>query len=95
MKILNFFKHHWILSTVLVLIILIRIALPPLALKVINEGLESQSPIYQAHISDLDLSFLRMAYRFEGVDIMQKSTKRVFLKAQAIDVSVAWRDLFK
>lgn len=70
-----------------------RVAAPPILLNQLNKKLANFSPIYKIHIGDLDLSLMRMAYRLERATISFRSNDHVFLKANAIDVGIAWSEL--
>jgi len=77
------------------ILVVIRILAPAIILKKLNAHLAGFSPVYFIHIADLDLSLIRGAYRFEGVTAQLKEKKTDFLSVEKIDVSVAWRELFR
>lgn len=83
-------KWFWI---VLSLLIVIRMASPFFILQKLNKFLGDFSPEYAVHIDDLDLQIFRGAYRFTGVTAFLKHKNQIFLKAELIDVSLAWREL--
>lgn len=82
------------IGIVLVVLVGIRILLPEIIKKQLNDFLADFSEVYVFHVADVDLSILRGAYRFEGVDGRLKKLDREFFKAEHIDVSVSWRDIF-
>lgn len=83
------------LGVILVLLIGIRMLLPELIKKQLNTFLAEFSEVYSFHVSDVDLSILRGAYRLEGVDGRLKKVNQEFFKAEYIDISMSWRDLFR
>ena len=93
----SIFKSLWgrILIGIVVLLIAVRIALPIVVLKKLNDYLSGFSPVYSIHINDLRVSLLRMAYSFEDATAIYKKDKSQFFKVESIDVSIAWRELFK
>ena len=85
-------KYVWL---VIALLVVLRIALPVVALRQVNKYLENFSTTYHFHIADLDISLLRGAYRFEGFTGKISSRSEPFLNTEYVDISVAWRDLFR
>lgn len=67
--------------------------MPSLVLHGLNSYLADFSPVYYATVGDLDLAFYRSAYRFEDFELSLKSNGRRIFYAEAIDVSLAWREL--
>lgn len=84
-----------IVFIVVAVLVVIRIALPIVALKEINKYLADFSPAYKFHINDLDISILRGAYRFEGFKGTIPTRPEPFINAETVDISIAWRDLFR
>ncbi len=91
-------KRWRIVLSIVVLLVLIRIALPYVLLHVANERLANM-PGYNGRIEDLNLALLRGAYSIEHfhLDIQDSVTQELtpFLKAGLIDLSVEWRALFE
>lgn len=83
------------LLAVLAILLLARMILPAVLKKNINDFLANHSKVYTARIGDLDLSFLRMAYRFENAEVQLRNEKNPFFRVDGIDVSLAWRELFR
>lgn len=96
---MKFFKFpKWILITVALLII-IRALLPIAGKYAVNWYLGEKIRPYTGHIEDFDLSLYRGAYQFEGfvIEKYREDNKKLdpLIKAQNINVSLAWRALFK
>jgi Domain of Unknown Function (DUF748) len=88
-------KKVWIPLAVLGALIGIRIILPYILLPRVNAYLKEFSPTYEFHVADLDLSVIRGAYRFEGIEGKLKRDGRKFTRANSVEVSMAWRELIK
>ncbi len=94
-------KHRKALRAVAVVVgvlLLIRLILPYVLLRVVNDRL-AKVPGYYGHIADLDLALIRGAYSLEGFYLDQVdslTTERTpFLAAANIDLSVEWKALLK
>lgn len=88
-------KYKWLIDAVLVLFI-VRAALPPIALNRLNHSLENKMKNYLGHIEDLDLSLYRGAYQLRGFKIKKRNSKEeplLFIKE--LDLSLAWRALLQ
>ncbi|KHD89614.1 MAG: hypothetical protein OM95_02495 [Bdellovibrio sp. ArHS] len=81
------------LIILLFLLVAFRIALPYLILYPLNIFLGDFSKVFLIRADDLSLSFLRGAYRLEGIEAKVKDPSFRFLKVEYVDVSLAWRDL--
>jgi hypothetical protein len=94
---MKFVKRHPItlfcLTAVLAILIAAHLLAPVFILRKLNAHLAEFSPVYSAHIQSLQLNFLRMAYKFRGLEARLKSDHRRFLKIDEVDVSIAWREL--
>jgi hypothetical protein len=88
-------KKYLIPTLILVVFIVIRLALPSFLLKKANESLAGISPQYAIHIGDLSLSILRGAYTFIDISGQLTEKNKKFLTIKEIDVSIAWREVFK
>lgn len=90
-------KKKIIIPIVLVLLLFVglRTALEPILLKKANEVGKTASPIYQAHIDDIDLALWRGVVVAEGISVKLKSNNREFVTIEDVDVSIAWRELFR
>lgn len=81
---------------VILVLVAVRLAAPPIILNNLNAFLGNFSPVYHGHIEDLDLAIWRGAYRLEGIRIgLKDGTDRPFATAEAVDVSLAWRELLR
>jgi len=90
-------RKRRVLLWIVVILILVRIALPYVLLHVANDRL-AKIPGYHGHIEDLDLAIYRGAYRLDEfylnkVDSIAHDTTP-FIGAGVIDLSVEWRALF-
>lgn len=76
----------------------IRIILPYILLRVVNDRL-AKLPGYYGHVEDLDLALIRGAYQLEDlyIDKLDSLTGKrdPFIGAALIDLSVEWKALFK
>jgi len=88
-------KKFYIFLTIFIVLVVGRIILPQILLKKANHYLATFSKTYELHMEDLDISIIRGAYRFEQVSGKLKLNNKPFLKAHSVDVSVAWREIFK
>jgi hypothetical protein len=89
--------RSWRLILIVAVVLLaIRIALPYTLKSLINQRLE-KIPEYDGRVEDIDLHMWRGAYQLEGVEIVKVTgdTREPFFKAEQIDFSLAWRDLFR
>ncbi len=74
----------------------LRIALPTLALHTINWALSKKLDQYEGRIEDFDLSLYRGAYQLQGLVIQKKkSDLPPLVSVKEIDLSIAWRALFR
>lgn len=84
------------LLIILGVLLAIRIILPYVLLRVVNDRL-AELPGYHGHIADLDLALIRGAYRIETLVIDQVDSvtqvRTPFVAADAIDLSVEWKAL--
>lgn len=76
----------------------IRIILPYVLLRVVNDRL-AKLPGYYGHVEDLDLALIRGAYQLEELYIDKLDSlsgeRDPFIGARLIDLSVEWKALFK
>jgi hypothetical protein len=95
-------KRRWlkILLIVLALLIVIRLILPYVLLKYINNTLAGLKE-YTGHVNDIDLAIIRGAYQVNDINITKKDTVTgkpdsiPFFTSPLIDFSVQWKALFK
>lgn len=88
-------KKWIVIAIIFFVLILIRLILPSILLKKTNRLLATFSPNYSMHIDNLRLHILRGAYSFHGITGTLKEDKKQFLEIDTIDVSLAWREIFK
>jgi len=88
-------KKWIILSAIIVVLAIIRLIIPSVILKKTNKFLATFSPNYSLHINDLRLHIFRGAYSFHGVTGKLKEDEKKFLEIDTVDVSLAWREIFK
>ena len=82
---------------VLLLLIIVRIALPFIIKNYVNKTLD-EMPGYYGHVEDIDLHLYRGAYKIENLilEIEKGDTTTVpFLEIGEIDLSVEWKALLK
>lgn len=85
----------WVWITIVTLLI-IRLFLPHAALKAVNWALANKLTTYNGHVNDLDLSLHRGAYQLQGLQIKKKNSELPpILEISQIDLSIAWRTLFR
>jgi hypothetical protein len=87
-----------ILSAVIVVLVLIRLALPFIALHYANKTLANIKGYY-GHIEDIDIALLRGAYKVDSVYLNKKDSatqiQTPFFSAQSIGVGIEWRAIFQ
>lgn len=82
-------------ALIVISLIIVRAALPSFLLKRANKFLADFSPTYALHMNDLDISIIKGAYRFQGITGKLKENDKKFLSVNVVDVSIAWREIFK
>jgi len=89
-------KRYAIPITLLVVVILARIALPYVVKSYVNNVLED-IPGYFGQVSDIDISLLRGAYIIKGLYLNKTDagTEVPFLNFEKTDISIEWKSLFK
>ncbi len=98
-KVIHYIKKSrvplWLWITFITLLV-IRLILPHAALRGVNWALATKLTTYEGHINDLDLSLYRGAYQLQGLQIKKKNSKLPpILEISQIDLSLAWRTLFR
>lgn len=85
-----------VVSVLLVLLVAARVALPYVLRQAINQRLEA-IPDYTGSVDQVGVSLWRGAYTLHGLVISKRygTVKEPFFRADAIDFSLAWRDLFR
>ena len=84
------------LPALIVLLILIRLAMPYVILKSVNKTLDDIDG-FDGEIADLDLSLFRGAFVIEGIDIVKTEgdVPTPLFKADEVDISILWGALFR
>ncbi|QYJ68480.1 DUF748 domain-containing protein [Flavobacterium litorale] len=91
------FKKLWItLGSIIVLLIIANFALEPVALHYVNKALANIEG-YKGSVKDIDIHLYRGAYRIDSLEIkkIEKDGTEPFVAADAIDISIQWKSLFK
>jgi len=87
-----------VLSSVVVLLVIIRLILPYVVLRLVNDRL-TKIKGYYGHVEDIDIALLRGAYQLDSIYINKMDTvtqkQTPFFSAGEIDLSIEWRALFK
>jgi hypothetical protein len=83
------------LGTLVVLLIVLRIALPYILLRYVNRQL-TMIDGYNGHVDDIDVALYRGAYTIKSIKLDKTGGKIPvpFFKADVIDLSVEWSALF-
>jgi hypothetical protein len=89
-------KTYKIALVVIILLVLVRIALPFIVENYVNKVL-SEMPDYTGHVEDVDLSLYRGAYTIENLVLHEREKQREvpFMEIKKIDLSVEWGALLK
>lgn len=89
-------KRYKILIAIVALVIVIRMLLPTVIKKYVNNLLADLDG-YTGSITDVDLALYRGAYRIDSLYIYSttQDLKRPFFKTDGIDLSISWKDIFK
>jgi hypothetical protein len=80
---------------IFVFLLVVRAVMVPIAHKELNKFLATFSPTLYFHMADLDVHIIRGAYSFDGIVGKVKGQKNPFLEIEKVDVSIAWREIFK
>lgn len=81
--------------SIFVFLIAVRLVMQPIIHKELNKFLTTFSPSVYFHIDDLGIHIIRGAYSFNGITGNIKGQKTNFIKIEKVDVSIAWREIFK
>lgn len=89
-------QKRFMIPVILVFLLIgIRLVLEPVLLKVANEKAKTVNPVFQGHISDLDLAILRGGVKLENITAKIKESGKQFAEIDEVSVDLAWRELFK
>jgi len=83
------------LAGIIFILILVRLALPPVVKHYVNLQLQ-KSPDYAGSVSDVGLSLWRGAYQIKGLNIYKRDgkVKEPFFSSPYMDLSLQWSALF-
>jgi len=92
-------RRLWIiLDSVVLLLVIIRLILPYVVLRLVNDRLAKMKGYY-GHVEDIDIALLRGAYKIDSIYLnkLDSNTNKQtpFFSAGVIDLSVEWKALFK
>lgn len=95
-------KRKWkiVLLSIVVLLLVVRIFLPTIILKVVNNKLASLEEYY-GHVEDIDLAIIRGAYQINGIRILKiaegemKNDTTPFFVCPKVEFSLQWNAIFK
>jgi len=86
----------WLLLLLAVILLGLRLALPSLVKRVVNDKLTTMED-YRGVVSDVDIQLWRGAYGLNELVITKRSGKVPvpFVRAPLVDISLSWRDIFR
>jgi len=91
-------RDKWLIAIALIAIVgvAIRAALPTLIRDSVNNKLQALEG-YDGHVTDVDLSLIRGAYRIDNIEIVKTGAGQPvpFFSSDRIDFSVEWRSLLR
>lgn len=76
-------------------VILLRLLLPTLLVKSVNDRLRQISPMFSFHVKDMDVHILKGEYVLKNVEGFIKTTHTSFLSIQDVTAQIPWRNLLK
>jgi len=92
----RFSRNTWITIGIIVLVLVVaRLALPYVLRRAINSRLE-KIPDYTGWVGDVHVGLWRGAYTLKGLVVQKRNgvVKEPYFRADEIDFSVAWRELW-
>lgn len=91
-------KKLIIIGSIVVLLLVIRLILPYVVLRLVNDRLAKMNGYY-GQVADIDIALIRGAYQLDSMYINKVDTttfeQTPFFSAAEIDLSIEWRALFK
>ncbi len=89
-------KRYSIAAGIVLLLIIIRLALPYIVERYVNKTL-NELPGYNGHVADIDISLYRGAYTIDELLLEEEegNPENPFIHIQQIDLAVEWRALMK
>jgi len=92
----NIKTGYWVIAGLIIVLIIIRLALPSMVKSYVNRKL-NELPGYTGHVDDIDIHLIRGAYAIDGLELRKKTdpAKYPFLQIRRTDLSIEWKSLFK
>ena len=89
-------KWRWIVGTLVILLIAVRVALPSIVKDIANDRLMALEH-YDGHVEDVDLALWRGAYRVQGVRIVKTGADQPapFFDGDQVELSIEWKSLWR
>jgi hypothetical protein len=94
-------KKRWIiLLSIVAVLVIVRLILPYIVLKYVNNKLATLKEYY-GHVQDINIALIRGAYVIKDIDLVKKKNDQglkdtiPFFRAPVIDLSVEWSSLLK
>lgn len=89
-------KTWMVIITVVVVLGGVRLALPWMVKDYVNRTFQEMED-YSGRVEDIDIAFLRGAYRIKGLNIEKQTAEKLepFFSAPMIDLAVQWRRLIR
>jgi hypothetical protein len=94
-------RLFFILGTVLLILVVLRLCLPYIVLRYVNNKLANLKE-YHGHVEDIDIALIRGAYVINNINLVKidsetrnKKDTIPFFSSQEIDLSVDWSAIFK
>ena len=86
------------LASILLFLIIVRLILPYVVLRVVNDRL-TKIDGYYGHVNDIDIALIRGAYQLDSIYINKvdsvKNEQTPFFSAALVDLSIEWKAIFK
>jgi hypothetical protein len=89
-------KLFWVLSSLVLVLVVARVALPHVVERYVNRTLADLDG-FTGRVEDVDISLWRGAYQIEGVriDKTEGRTRVPYFRARQVDLSIAWDALLR
>lgn len=96
----SFVQRYWYLFAILLVLIIIRAALPSIVLRKLNKALANLDGPFCGHIADVDLAVLRGFYELQdfvllGRDRKTGECKEKLLSVERLQISAAWAEILR
>jgi len=80
--------------TFFIFLLILRLLLPSIILRVTNQRLQNESPVFAFHVNSLHLNLLQGEYNIEGISGVFKDTGEPFLNIHIVSVKLPWKEVF-